>query len=101
MPRVAKVRMGQHLPQQVRVPVAGESPIRFLWRVAILDAAQLCRDRHDVSESTTARHRRPERGARVRQSLIGERVKGLLTKDVDNPRILNVETYLVRKQEQE
>jgi len=93
--------MGQHLPQQVRVPVAGESPIRFLWRVAILDAAQLCRDRHDVSESTTARHRRPERGARVRQSLIGERVKGLLTKDVDNPRILNVETYLVRKQEQE
>ena len=77
--------MGQHLPQQVRVPVAGEGPLRFLWRVAILDTAQLCRDRHDVSESTTALHRRPERSARVRQSLIGERVKDLLIKKSMTP----------------
>jgi hypothetical protein len=33
--------------------------------------------------STTALHRRLRRCARVRQWLIGERVKNLLTKDVD------------------
>jgi hypothetical protein len=45
-------------------------------------AAPLCRDTRDVS---TALHRRVGRGARVRQWFIGERVKSLLTKDVDGP----------------
>jgi hypothetical protein len=67
------------------VPVTGERPIRVLWRLAFLDAAPLCGAsvRHDVS--TTELHRRLERGARVRQWLIGERVKNLFTKDVYGP----------------
>jgi hypothetical protein len=62
----------------------------------LLDAVPLCRDRHDVS--ITALHRRLGRGARVRQWLIEERVKNLLTKGADGPRTLYANTHLMRKQ---